>query len=297
MPRVRRVLHFVPGANEKMLSKSLAAPADALVLDLEDAVPPEKKDDTRAVIASWLRDVKFGRQERVVRINPQDTPWGRMDLEATMVHPPDAYLCPKINCAADVEVISAMLDDLEAGHGHPPGGVKLLLLGTETPRGFLNIGELPASPRVDALSWGAEDLSVAIGAKRNRDEKGAYLPVFEHARSMTLVSACAAGVQPLDTVFVDIKNLEGLRSEARESAAMGYTGKMTIHPNQIEIVNDAFTPSDAEIEESRALLEAYEEQRAAGRAAFIFRGSMVDIPHINRAKQILDTAAELSALV
>lgn len=296
MPRVRRVLHFVPGANEKMLTKSLAAPADALVLDLEDAVPPENKDDARSVIASWLGDVDFGRQERVVRINPQDTPWGRKDLEATMVHAPDAYLVPKINSAAEVGAISSLLDDLEKQHGHAPGAVKLLILGTETPRGLLNIGELPASPRVDALSWGAEDLSAALGAKGNRDAEGHYLPVFEHARTMTLVSACAAGVQPLDTVFVDIKNLEGLRREAQESATMGYTGKITIHPSQIEIVNDAFTPSDADIETSRALLEAYEEQRAVGRAAFTFRGQMVDIPHINRAKQILATAAELSAL-
>ena len=290
MPRIRRAAHFVPGANEKMLTKALTLPADALVLDLEDAVIPEKKDEAREVVSGWLRDVEFGRQERVVRINPLDTPWGREDLEATMVAPPDAYLVPKVNSAEDVAEVDRIVSEAEKRHGHPDGAVKLLLLGTETPRGLLHIRELPLCPRVDALSWGAEDLSAAIGAKRNRDDDVQYLPVFEYARIMTLLSACAADVQPLDTVFIDIQNPEGLRREALESAAMGFTGKITIHPSQIDIVNEAFTPSAAEVEESRELLDAYERARAEGRGAFTFRGQMVDVPHITRAQRILALA-------
>lgn len=290
MTRVRRAAHFVPGANEKMLAKALTLPADTLVLDLEDAVLPERKADAREVVASWLRDVDFGGQERVIRINPLDTEWGRKDLELTMVTPPDGYLVPKVNSAADVAEVDRIVGAAEREHGHAAGSVRLLLLGTETPKGLLSIGELPLHPRVDALSWGAEDLAAAIGAKRNRDENGAYLPVFAHARTMTLVAACAARVQPLDTVFIDFNNPEGLRREALESAAMGYTGKLTIHPSQIEIVNEAFSPSVEEIEESRELLHAYEESRAAGRGAFRFRGQMVDAPHITRARRILDMA-------
>lgn len=291
MARVRRAAHFVPGANERMLAKALALPADTLILDLEDAVLPENKESAREVVAGWLRDVDFGRQERVVRMNPLDTEWGRADLERILVHPPDAFLVPKVNSVADVAEVDRIISAAEREHGHPEGAVRLHLLGTETPSGFLAIGELPCHPRVEALSWGAEDLSAAIGAKRNRDENGIYLPVFAHARTMTLVSACAAEVQPLDTVYIDFNDPKGLRREARESAAMGYTGKMTIHPSQVEIVNEAFSPSADEISESRELLEAYEESRAAGRGAFTFRGRMVDVPHITRARRILDLAA------
>ncbi len=287
---MRRAAHFVPGANEKMLSKALTLAADALILDLEDAVLPEHKAHAREVVAGWLRDVDFGTQERVIRMNPLDTEWGREDLEVTMANPPDAYLVPKVNSAADVAEVARIVGAAEREHGHPEGQVRLLLLGTETPRGLLAIGELPLHPRVDALSWGAEDLSAAIGAKRNRDEKGEYLPVFAHARTMTLVAACAAQVQPLDTVYIDFNNPEGLRRESLESAAMGYTGKITIHPSQIDIVNEAFTPSIEEVKESRELLAAYEESRAAGRGAFTFRGQMVDVPHITRARRILEMA-------
>ena len=250
---MRRAAHFVPGANEKMLSKALTLAADALILDLEDAVLPEHKAHAREVVAGWLRDVDFGTQERVIRMNPLDTEWGREDLEVTMANPPAAYLVPKVNSAADVAEVARLVGAAEREHGHPEGQVRLLLLGTETPRGLLAIGELPLHPRVDALSWGAEDLSAAIGAKRNRDEKGEYLPVFAHARTMTLVAACAAQVQPLDTVYIDFNNPEGLRRESLESAAMGYTGKITIHPSQIDIVNEAFTPSIEEVKESREL--------------------------------------------
>jgi citrate lyase subunit beta/citryl-CoA lyase len=278
-----------------MLAKSLASAADGLVLDLEDAVTPENKDAARAVVASWLADVDFGVQERVVRINPLDSSWGRADLEATLASPPDAYLVPKVSRLADVEAIADVVAAGEAAAGLAAGSVKLLVLGTETPLGVLNIAELPRHERVDALSWGAEDLSAALGARRNRDADGAYLPVFAHARIVTLLAACAAGVQPLDTVFVDFQNEAGLRAESLESAAMGFTGKMTIHPAQIDVVNEAFSPSDAEIGESRELLEVWEEKRAAGLAAFRFRGQMVDIPHIERASRILATAESIRA--
>ena len=159
MTTVRRCAHFVPGASEKMLNKALATEADALVLDLEDAVTPENKDDARAVVSSWLADVDFGSQERMVRINPTDTPWFRADMEATMVNPPDSYLVPKVHGPDDVRMIDRVVGELETLHGHEPGSVKLVVLGTETARGFQNIAEIPCVPRVDALTWGAEDLA------------------------------------------------------------------------------------------------------------------------------------------
>jgi citrate lyase subunit beta/citryl-CoA lyase len=251
MPRLRRAVHFVPGGNEKMLEKSLALAADSLVLDLEDAVPPERKDAARDVVTRWLRDVEFGRQERVVRLNPLDSPWGKLDLEATMAERPDAYLVPKVRTRDDLLELDRLLGEFEARYDHPPGGVALLVLGTETPEGVLNIRDLPFCPRVDALTWG-----------------------------------------PLDTVYVDIANLEGLRRECIEGARMGFTGKITIHPAQIEVVNEAFTPTSEEISESLELLEAFEENREAGRMAFSFRGQMVDAPHLERARSILERARQ-----
>ncbi len=296
MSRIRRSTHFVPGANEKMLTKSLATEADSLILDLEDAVTPDNKDSARVTVAEWLADVDFGRQERVVRMNPLDSPWGRADLDGTMTNPPDAYLVPKVQGPQDVVEIDRIITELEAQHGHEAGSVKLLVLGTETPQGLLTIGDIPtAADRVDALTWGAEDLSAAIGARRNRDDNGQLLEVFRYARVMCLVSATAARVQPLDTVFVDIGNLDGLRADCDEGAAMGYTGKISIHPNQIPVINEAFTPNLTEVADARELLEAFEENQKAGRMAFACRGEMVDVPHLERARRVLAVADQIAA--
>ena len=291
--RIRRCAHFVPGANEKMLAKGLDTEADALVLDLEDAVLPERKDDARAVIAGWLADVDFGRHERVVRINPVDTPWFRADIEATMAGPPDAYLVPKVHGPDDVRLVDRVVTEMERRYGHPAGGTTLIVLATETPRALLRIADLVCVARVDALTWGAEDLSAAIGARRNRDGSGRYLPLFEHARTMTMLAAAAAGVQPFDTAFVDITDPDGLRAECRDSASVGFTGKFSIHPSQIDVINEAFTPSAAEIEESRELLAELEENRRDGRMAFRFRGRMVDAPHFAQARRTLAVAEQL----
>ena len=291
---IRRTAHFVPGANEKMFDKSLNTMADALILDLEDAVTPQNKDSARTTVASWLEHAEFGQKERVVRINPIGSPWFERDVEETMVNPPDSYLVPKVNDANEVALIDKIINEHEITHGHPEGQVKLLVLGTETPQGLLNIGDLAANPRVDALTWGAEDLSAAIGSRGNRTADGKYLPIFEHARVMCLLGATAWEKQPLDTVFVDFNDPEGLRAECLVSAAMGYTGKITIHPNQIEIVNEAFTPSREDVEEARELLELFAQNEAQGVMAFSFRGQMVDVPHLTRARKIVDMAERLS---
>ncbi|MGE0822655.1 MAG: CoA ester lyase [Candidatus Binatia bacterium] len=290
MSRLRRAVHFVPGANDKMLQKALALPADSLVLDLEDSVTPENKDSARAVVTKWLKTVDFGRQERMIRMNPLDTPWGVRDLEATMEGRPDSYLVPKVRTKDDLLKIDTILSRRERELGFAPGLVKLVVLATETPQGLLNIRDFGTCPRVDALSWGAEDLSASIGARRNRDENGQFLEVFRYARIMTLLAATAAGVQPLDTVFVDIQDTEGLRRDCLEGAWMGFTGKITIHPTQITVVNEVFTPSAEEIAESQELLDAFAENQKAGKMAFSFKGQMVDVPHLTRARIILERA-------
>ena len=291
---IRRAAHFVPGANEKMLSKSLATEADSLILDLEDAVTPDNKSTARSVVAGWLKDVDFGRQEKVVRINDLHSPWAQEDIAETMAHPPDAYLVPKVYSSAEIDQLDKIIDGHEISNGYDVGSVKLLVLGTETPLGLLNIKDLASHKRVDALTWGAEDLSAAIGSRGNRDLHGAYLPVFEYARIMCLVGATAWHKQPLDTVFVDFNDPDGLKAECLASAAMGFTGKITIHPNQINIVNEAFTPSEAEVSEAKELLLLFAENEAKGLMAFSYKGTMVDVPHLTRAKKIVELSEVLS---
>lgn len=293
--RLRRSLHFVPGASEKMLGKALDTAADGLVLDLEDAVTPDRKADARATVAAWLRDVDFGTQERTVRINPLDTPWGLADVAATMQAPPDAYVVPKVSTLAQLEVLDAEIARQETAHGHPPGAVGLILVATETPLGALNLTSFSHCRRVVAMTWGAEDLSAALGASRNRDDAGRYLEVFRHCRVQTLLAAAAGGVQPLDAVYVDIRDHDGLRLECREAAWMGFTGKVTIHPEQIDIVNEAFTPDPEDVATAERLVAAMEEARAEGLMAIAFEGTMVDVPHLVRAQRIIQRARQIAA--
>lgn len=291
--RLRRSLHFVPGADERMLGKALDTAADGLVLDLEDAVTPDRKANARNIIAGWLQTLDFRGKERTVRMNPLDTPWGLDDLAATMVHPPDAYLVPKVSTLAQLERIDAEIGRLEAEHGHPPGGVALLLVATETPLGVLNLQTFPQCRRVVAMTWGAEDLSAALGASRNRRPDGTYLDVFRHCRVQTLLVCTAARIQPLDTVHVDLRDLTGLEAECREAAWMGYTGKITIHPAQINIVNAAFTPSAEDVATAERLIEAMAEAERQGLMAIAFEGRMVDAPHLAQARRIVERARQI----
>ena len=294
MDRLRRSCHFVPGANEKMLQKSLATAADCLILDLEDAVAPDRKEAARQTVAEWLRDVDFDRHERTVRMNPLDSPWGLDDLRVTMEFAPDAYVVPKVSTLEELTTISVEISRWEREYGHPEDSVALILICTETPLSALNIATFPQCARVTALSWGAEDLSAALGAPRNRRPDGSYLDIYTHCRNMTLLSAAAGGVQPIDTVYVDYNDSEGLKSECQEAAWLGFTGKITIHPNQIDIVNSYFTPSVEEVDEAQRLVAAFDEAQRQGLMAISFEGKMVDVPHLTRAKKLLQRAEEIN---
>lgn len=291
MSGLRRSFHFVPGGNQKMIAKALTLPADALILDLEDAVTVERKDEARAAVRRWLETLDFGGRERWVRMNPLVTGFGEPDLEGTLSGRPDGYVVPKPRTATDIRAIAAILDRLEERHGVRFGSTRLLLIATETPEGLLNIAELAAaSARVAALSWGVEDLGAAMGLGRTRDAAGRYLDIPRHARVMTALAAAAAGVEAVDTVYTDIPNVEGLRRECEEAVWMGFTGKISIHPNQIPVINEAFTPSAEVVRETRELIRAFEEYRRKGSGAFAFKGQMVDMPHLTRARKILERA-------
>jgi citrate lyase subunit beta/citryl-CoA lyase len=288
---VRRSLHFVPGGNEKMMQKALTLPADGLILDLEDAVPPDRKAATRPVVRRWLETLDFGTRERWVRMNPIFGDFGEADLEETFRGRPDGYLVPKPRRAEDVRRIAQILDRLEQRHGGPFGSTRLILIATETAEGLLNIGEIAAaSPRIAAISWGIEDLSAAMGRPRTRHADGRYLDIPRYARVMCAVAAAAAGVEAIDTVYTDIPDLEGLARECREGVAMGFAGKISVHPGQIEVINREFTPSQADATEALALIAAFEEHAGRGAGAFAWKGQMVDMPHLTRARKIADRA-------
>ncbi len=287
----RRSLHFVPGGQERMIAKALTLPADGLILDLEDAVPPDRKVETRPIVLRWLSELDFGGRERWVRMNPIATGLGVADLEATIAGRPEGYVVPKPRHAGDIREIAQILDRLEHRHGLPNGSTRLVLIATETPEGLLNIREVAtASPRIVTVSWGIEDLSAAMGLPRVRDAEGRYLDIPRYARVMCSIVASAAGLDAMDTVYTDIADLAGLRRECEEAVAMGFSGKISIHPSQIEVINDVFTPDPAVVAEARELVAAFEEHRRRGAYAFRFKGQMVDAPHLTRAQKIIARA-------
>jgi citrate lyase subunit beta / citryl-CoA lyase len=282
-------VHFVPGGNERYLATALASAADTLVLDLEDSVPPDRKPAARASVADWLRSADVVEQARdkelMVRINALGTAWGRDDVAAFVELGPRALMIPKVEWTADLDA----LDQVIAG-ADPMAAISYFPVVTETAAAVVNLAGIAAHHRVDGVCWGAEDLSAALGASAVRDASGRFLPVFETVRSWCLIGAAAAGVPAIDAVFTDLSDLDGLRAESALAAAMGYAGKITIHPSQIDIVNDAFTPSPERIADAAELVAEFERHAADGRLSFVHNGQMVDAPHLARANALLARA-------
>jgi citrate lyase beta subunit len=284
---MRTIVHFVPYGSAEMLRKSLLLKADALVLDLEDSVTPDNKAAARATITEWLGDVDFGSRERIVRINALDSEWGIADVEATVKGRPDGYLVPKAGDVGELRELDAQLSRLEREHGLRDGTVKLLPI-IETPNGVLNVREVAVCPRVVAICGGRGglDMAAALGAWRVRDDRGDLLEVFRLTGLLCLLAATAAGIQPIDSVLL-LGDHERMHRECRESAELGYTGWITIHPSQIDVVHQACFPTADDIAESRELVEAFETNRKLGKWAFRFKGQMVDVPNLKRAQTIL----------
>ena len=281
-----RSLLFVPGDSERKFAKARGAGADALILDLEDSVAPPRKAAARESVGRLVEDKARRDWAFFVRINALDTGLTLDDLCAVVKPGLDALLIPKTNGAADVERIAHYLDALEVKSGMPQGSVKLAIVATETAKAMFSLGSYaPAHPRLVGLTWGAEDLSAALGATDNKEADGAWTFPYAVARAQCLFAASAAEVAPIDTLFADFRDTEGLERDCRRSRRDGFTGRIAIHPEQVATINRCYAPSEAEIAHAEKIVAAFAASPGAG--ALGVDGKMVDIPHLNAAQKTL----------
>ncbi|PKB14734.1 citrate lyase subunit beta/citryl-CoA lyase [Novosphingobium kunmingense] len=280
---------FVPGDSAKKLGKAPSAGADVLIVDLEDSVVPERKPAARELTCAWLKE-HGERAGRWVRINALDTDWWREDLAAVLPGAPDGIVVPKSAGPDTVALVSAELDALEARHGLAIGSTRIMPLVSETAAAALTIPAYVGStlPRLAGLTWGAEDLSAAIGATRKRDAGGAWTDTFRMVRSQALLAAHALGVAAIDTLHADFGDAAGLQAAAEAARADGFAGMLAIHPAQVAVINAAFTPSTAELAEAQAIVSAFAESPDAG--ALQIGGKMIDRPHLQLALRVLASA-------
>lgn len=279
---------FIPGDSDKKLARADGAGSDTLILDLEDSVAPPNKAAARVKVRAFLDQRAPGtrRSELWVRINPLDDT-ALADLAAVVGGAPDGIMLPKIEGPADVLRLSHNLEALEAREGIPAGHVRILPVATETPVAPLRLPEFASAKlgRLLGLTWGAEDLSAAIGASTNIDENGEWALTYRWARSVMLLSAKAAGVQAIDTLYVNFRDLDGLRSSSQAAAREGFTGRIAIHPDQVAVINEAFAPSIDDVNFARRVVAAFEAQSGTGTVGL--DGKMLDIPHLKQARQVL----------
>ena len=283
-----RSLLFIPGDCPRKLEKGLTSGADVLLLDLEDSIAPDSKAAARETTLGFLRDVQSvaPRPHLFVRVNGIATGLIDDDLDAVMAGKPDGILLPKAEGAASIIRLEGKLTACETGYGFATGSTAILALATETARAmFLAATYAGASRRLAGLTWGAEDLSAELGAETNRDASGNFLDPYRLARTLCLIAAAAAQVPALDTVYVDFRNIDGLRRECEEARRDGFAGKLAIHPAQVPIINEVFTPTAAAIAQAQAIVDAFAAAKGAGVVAI--GGVMYDRPHLAKAQQLL----------
>jgi citrate lyase subunit beta/citryl-CoA lyase len=285
-----RSMLFVPADSEKKLAKSLGSAADVLILDLEDSVAAERRPVAREMACAFIGDArKAGFAGKLyVRINPLDGRDWEADLAGVMPAAPDGIIHPKPESGDDVHRLSIALGHAETHHGHKSGTTRILPIVTETPISVLKLATyVGASSRLVGMSWGAEDLGAVVGSLANRDATGAFTSPYRLVRDLCLLTAAAAAVEPIDTVYVNFRDSAGLRAEAETAKRDGFTGKIAIHPDQVATINEVFTPSRAETDHARAVIAAFAE--GAGVASL--NGQMLDKPHLKLAERVLARAA------
>ena len=290
---------FVPGDSDRKLAKVEQCGADVVILDLEDSVAPEHKAAARGRVQEFLRAnaVRAAAKSASppapqwwVRINPLDSALAEDDLAAVAPTGAAGVVQPKTRSPADVIALAHRLDELESGHGLRPGSIRILPIATETPAALFAMGSYAqVGPRLAGLTWGAEDLSAAIGATASQQVDGAWTGPFEFVRALCLFGAAAAGVAAIDTLHADYRDRDGLQASCARARRDGFTGKLAIHPDQVSLINECFVPTAAELTHAQRIVELFAAN--PGAAALSLDGRMVDIPHLRLAEKTLARAA------
>ncbi len=281
----RRALLYMPGDDRRKIEKATTLGVDCICMDMEDGVAIHQKAEARAVIAQAMRELDFGRSERCIRINSVGSGFEKYDLAAAVATDPDAVVVPKVESASQVRAISDYIEMYERSAKKTLGGIRMLA-GVETAKGILNLKEIAESDRrLEAIIFGAEDYAASIGATRTQDATEVL-----YARS-AMITACAAhDLQAIDMVYIDFRDVEGLRAESEQGARLGFSGKQIIHPNQVAPVQEAFTPSDEAIAYAQRVVDAFSASQREGRGAFALDGKMIDMPLLKNAQKVLDRA-------
>ena len=280
-----RSILFVPGDSAKKIARAADCQADAIVLDLEDSVAPSRRAQARALVRAAL-DVRTGSHRHWVRINALDSAEALADLAAVVGGAPDVIVLPKARGSSDIIQLHHHLSALEVRDGVPPGSIKVVAVATETGAAIFGLGSYtPACPRLAGLTWGAEDLASAVGAVSNSDEQGRLTPLYEMARGLCLAAAAATGVEPIDTACMDIRDLDALARNCAAARRDGFRAKLAIHPDQVPVINATFTPTPAEVEHARKIVDAFATDPDIG--VIQLDGRMVDRPHLEQANKTL----------
>lgn len=283
---LRRTMLYIPGINPKMLAKAMETEADSVLLDLEDSIAPDKKQEARELVRDILAE-DFGRITKTVRINGMNTPYAIDDLKTIIPAKPDAVRIPKIESKEDVEHADAIISRLEEKNGIPLGSVKIHAM-IETALAVENAFEIAkSSKRIDAITIGGQDLTADMGI--GKTESGIELA---YARGRIVMAAKAARVAAIDTVYADVKNEEGLLAETQMIKDLGFDGKAVIHPRQIGVIHSVFTPSSEEIEKAKEIVDAFNDAKARGVGVFTIGTKMIDAPVVARAEKVLEIARE-----
>lgn len=285
--RPRRSVLYMPGANARALDKARSLPADALILDLEDAVSPDAKSQAREQMSQAVLAGGYGKREVIIRVNGLNTEWGEADLKAVATLPIDGVLLPKIESAQQIADAVRILDAVDAQRQLP------IWIMAETPRGMLNIDDIAGAPRLKVIVMGTSDLAKDMRVRHTPDRVGLLVPL-----SLCIIAARAHGVEIVDGVYLDLNDEDGYRAACVQGRDMGFDGKTLIHPKQIEAANQTFAPSDIEVTHAQEVIAAWDQAQSEGKGVVVVNGRLIENLHVEEAKRVLALAnaiAELSA--
>ena len=281
----RRALLYMPGDDRRKIEKSTTLGVDSICMDMEDGTAVNKKAEARAVIAQAMKELDFGDSERCIRINSIGSGFEKDDLASALEARPDSIVVPKIETPEQVKWVSEQIESYELSNKLNIGSIRLLV-GVETAKGILNLKEIAESDkRLEAIIFGGEDYAASVGAVRTKSATELL-----YARQTTIAACAANDLQAIDIVYIDFKDTDGLRAEAQEGAGFGFSGKQIIHPNQVQVTQEAFTPSDEAIVYAKRVVESFEFSQKEGKGAFALDGKMIDMPLLKNAQKVLDRA-------